>query len=110
MRVDPYNPMASVGAMEWSPLTAINIGGANPVMLVGPDPLRLALLVIGPGPAVSYWLTPFRGDATRGIGPIDSENYVLIHSASYPGLVGVEWWIHSSAASTALWTAGRVRD
>ena len=90
---NPYSPAASVAAVEISEPRTIAAGVTDPELLLSPDPNRLYALILNRsgGAGFSARPTPIQGPV--GIQPLVGQTFILLHNASYPGLIQGEWWL-----------------
>lgn len=87
------------------------------VQILGTDPERLYFILAAENPSTAWYLWPSLQGTPVGISAPSGTNYVLIHHASYPGLVQGPWFLQDNAAGdhfrlivARLPADGEVRD
>ena len=70
------------------------------------DAGRIWILVCYSDSTQGVTVCPSTYSRTNGISAAGGETHVLIHAASYPGLVGLEWAVRASAAAAVTVLCG----
>ena len=88
----PYSPAATLAAVELSEPWAVSALAAETVQLAPANPNRLYLLIMNRSGGMGFVARPVPIQGSGGISPDVGQSYILIHNATFPGLVQGEWW------------------
>lgn len=102
MLSQPQNPFDAAGwtsgiELDFLNFPALVINTATPILT--PDTQRLWFCVMGFGSIGDWGLWPYELPSVGGIKQTPGTGYVLIHNASYPSAVQLQWYLHMGATS-----------
>lgn len=89
---NPYDADGWTGEVDIIPLQPITINTGTSTRFLTQDANRLWFLVAIAPDTQDYTIWPQQQTAFYGIKPHTSESAILIHNASYPGLVQGDWY------------------
>ena len=106
--VAPYNPRSQAGVVEWDGPTVVTVGLGGKEQLVRSNPDRLAILVVTSIAGGSWRVAPSQENAEFGFSTLNGGDGLVIHAATFPGLVQHEWYVYSPSGITLHVYEGRI--
>jgi hypothetical protein len=95
---NPYLPKDWTTALDLTESQTLSYATPGVHQLLGADSERLYFLIAAENPSSAWFLWPSQQTQQWGIAPQTGVNFLLIHHASYPGLVQGPWYIFTIAA------------
>lgn len=89
---NPFDPTGWTGRVEIVEYDTQGLGPGDATQVLDFDAYRLFAVFTCPAWPSSLMLWPFAQRDAYGIGPQTGQNYVLIHNASFPGLLQWAWF------------------
>lgn len=102
--INPWNPFSLAENVELIGPETVPVDPTEWTPVAQPDPGRLGLLLIYDISGFGFFLSPVADPSIQGISAVSSERYILIHTASHPGLCQGNWYVRGNAGTVCyIW-------